>query len=62
MAAPSCDPKFYRPEEDFVEPLKKYVQMNYHLVKRFDSTNSDEIEEIWQRNEKGNTAFNQLDR
>jgi hypothetical protein len=47
----STDPRLYRPEEDHLEPLRKYVQMNYHLVKRFDSSGGGEFAEIWQRNE-----------
>jgi hypothetical protein len=47
----STDPKLYRPQGDHLEPLRKYVQRNYHLVKRFDSSTSDELEEIWERNE-----------
>jgi hypothetical protein len=46
----SYDPKFYRPEEDHLAPLKEYVQRNYHLVKRFESPGGDEFEEIWERN------------
>ena len=45
------DPKFYLAEEDHLGPLKKYVQVNYHLVKRFDSLYGSESKEIWQRNE-----------
>jgi hypothetical protein len=41
------EPSVYRPQEDHLEPLRKYVQGNYHLVKRF----GDGAEEIWQRNE-----------
>jgi hypothetical protein len=46
----SYDPRFYRPEEDHLAPLREYVQRNYHLVKRFESPTGDEFEEIWERN------------
>ncbi len=45
----STDPRFYRREGDHLEPLKEYVQRNYHLVKRFDSLTGEEYEEIWER-------------
>jgi hypothetical protein len=46
----STDPSFYRPEEDHLEPLREYVQKNYHLVERFGNRTGDEREEIWERN------------
>lgn len=46
----STDPKFYREQGDHLDPLRKYVQRNYHLRKRFESPMGDEGEEIWERN------------
>ena len=47
----SIDPNFYRPEQDYLAPLRDYVQSNYHLVRRFENPTGDELAEIWERNE-----------
>ncbi len=51
--AESCDPRFYRAEEDHLAPLNEYVRMHYHEVKRFGSPDDTQntFVEIWQRND-----------
>ena len=41
----SCDAKFYRPEEDNLGPLRRYVAMNYHRLAGFDGGDGAESEE-----------------
>lgn len=44
------DPGSYRPQENHLGPLRKYVQMQYHLVKQFGSGDRGDEEEIWMTN------------
>jgi hypothetical protein len=47
----SCNPEFYRPEEDHLKPLRDYVHSHYHMLKQFRSGDNSEVLEIWQRSE-----------
>lgn len=45
------DPRYYRAKEDNLAPLREYVERNYHPVKRFESSDGDDLGEIWERNQ-----------